>query len=169
MIAETASDSMGRDAQFVLPYGVTGFRDVNESPLPETDFREVVARCHAAARSLSAKVLASIAAPQRPPANFGVVTLGLPGRTINVFVNAIYPIVGFAHSPGAKDSNVTFVDEPELAAMLQNAGAWQILPKVMLDCPVTQDSLAQLGPGERHEIRYWKPRRIGDIVFNLWD
>ena len=34
---------------------------------------------------------------------------------------------------------------------------------------VTKADLDVLSDAERHEAKYWKPKRVGDIIFNWWD
>jgi len=34
---------------------------------------------------------------------------------------------------------------------------------------VEPKDLDALSPAERRQAKYWKPKRVGDIVFNWWD
>ncbi len=35
--------------------------------------------------------------------------------------------------------------------------------------PISNDHLSSLAELEKKEFAYWKPKKVGDIVFNYWD
>ena len=87
--------------------GITGFRDIDDPPLPATDFKKFSEHCHTAARSL--------------------------GGAVRV------------------------LQEPAARAALT------------LRKPVTPDDCLQLSRAECEQIRYWRPRTVGEVLFNFWD
>ena len=67
------------------------------------------------------------------------------------------------------DTTLAFVDVPGLSEALQGAGPFRVLSAQELDAPVRAEALSELAPRERKEIKYWKPRRVGEVLFNFWD
>ena len=123
--------------------------------------------CYEAARRLSGRVRATRAAG--PAANFHTVDLALAGQQLTVLCNAHFSLIGFAEPISPGQQVFDFVDVPPLAEALKSQGRFEVLTATELDSPVTQESLSLLSPAELQQVQYWKPRTIGQVVFNCWD
>lgn len=149
-----------------LPKGVTGF-DAPDGGVPVKRFASA---CHSAARQVSGRVQLIRAAYERVTPNFHEALITQPYRpdTVRVLCNAHYPIVVFA-LPAADDGDerLEFVDSPELAVALGTE--FSIVTRQEACAGVAHDLIAGLGEAELHQMRYWQPRRIGDVIFNTWD
>jgi hypothetical protein len=44
-----------------------------------------------------------------------------------------------------------------------------VLSVTTLNSPVTDRVTTQLATAEIEQLDYWKPSRIGDVIFNYWD
>lgn len=82
----------------------------------------------------------------------------------SVLACASAPNIDIIHYPFA------FIDFPELTTLFEND--YRILKKQELERPWrwTEQELASSLP--RHmikDINYWRPRTIGEVVFNSWD
>jgi hypothetical protein len=148
---------------------VTGFRSgVRAPPLPETDVRAFRGHCFAAARAAGGSVL-GFEAPYQHTNNFAAGILLLGDGPVAVLLNAHFPLVGFAHPPAVGELELRFVDAPTLVAAFRGFGGYQVLDWAVLEQRLTPEAVADLGNGERAEFKYWRPSRIGAVVFNSWD
>ena len=149
-----------------LPKGVTGF-DAPDEGVPVKRFTAV---CHAAARQVGGRVQQVRAAYEQVTPNFheALMTLRHGTETVRVLCNAQYPIVAFT-TPAANEGDVRleFVDCPELAEALR--AEFSIITRQDACAGVADELVAQLGDAELHQMRYWRPQRIGDVIFNYWD
>jgi hypothetical protein len=160
-----------------LPRGITGFRMAREAPLPETDQLLFKTHCYLAAQQIGGWVT-------RPPAtakvrsgtrNYIHCDVALPGlqswlppRALAIVLNLHHPFVAFAGSADVPGRYLQFEDHAELAAALTALDGLQVLTTTIL-ATAPRGLLSQLGPADLLEIKFWKPRRIGDIIFNYWD
>lgn len=63
----------------------------------------------------------------------------------------------------------SFSDAPaDFVAALAECG-FVIGDLAELNRRVTSDDLEMLSPAEQDQAKYWKPKRVGDIIFNWWD
>jgi hypothetical protein len=142
---------------------------VDDAPLPTSDVAAFRAHCFTAARLLSGHV-SRIEPPSGPTGqNFVSLVLELPEGRVAVLLNAHYPVVGFAEPPGENERRLRFVDIPRLAEVFGNLGGYRVLEASDLEGSATDVDGSRLGPAELEQIRYWKPTRIGDLIFNYWD
>jgi hypothetical protein len=89
-------------------------------------------------------------------------------RTVVLLLSAYVPLLAFAEPP-IRYMVQAFVDPPpELAERFRGLG-YQVLDRAALEAPVRKESLAELRKSELDQVRYWKPERIGDVIFNHWD
>jgi hypothetical protein len=154
-----------------LRKGITGFRHVNDPPLPSTDLLSFRSYCFAAARMLGGKVAHPGLEPVRVEANFTWLVLELPTGAVAVLLNRHSPVVGFARPWGEDGPHglITFLNCERLAGVFEEMGGYEVVSQTELGRPVRPDDLRQLSPAEMEQVKYWKPRRLGDIVFNFWD
>ena len=154
----------------VLPSGITGFHKRGDVPLAVTDVAAFRAHCHEAARRASGRVV-SITGPYTSDhyRNYAVGVLALPAGRIAVLLNAHHPIVTFAEPPGEGEVLLRFRECPVLAEVFGSFGQYQVVPAAQLEQPATSGSLRELTDIEREQLSYWKPKRVGDVVFNWWD
>jgi hypothetical protein len=149
-----------------LPKGVTGF----DAPNDGVPVKRFTTACHTAARQARGQVQQVRAAYEQvtPNVHEALVTLRNASETVRVLCNAHHPIVAFT-SPATREGDVRlrFVDCPELAAVLSSE--FNILTSQEAGAGVSSDVVAQLGEAELEQMRYWSPRRIGDVIFNYWD
>ena len=152
-----------------LPRGVTGFRAGKEAPpLPQMDLPRFRGHCYTAARAVAGTVL-GFEPPYNFTNNFAVGTLDLQPGPVAVLLNAHFPFVGFAEPPAVGELKLRFVDVPELVAVFRGFGVYEVLDREATEQPLTPEAVAELARAERAQFRYWRPSRVGDVVFNSWD
>lgn len=153
-----------------LPAGIASLRGWKDDPsLPGTDLHLLTTQCFTAARTLRGRVL------QKPTwdmtTNFAAAVLKFESQVI-VLVNVIHPVVGFAMPPEHdfhRFGPYNFIDCEPLAAALSLPADYRIASCEELERPVLKEYLGRLSPPELERARYFRPRRVGDIIFNAWN
>jgi hypothetical protein len=160
------------DVPYTLPRGVTGFWSDGEPP-PVTDLRAFRADCHAAARELGGTLLTFEGAGEDGHVrNYARAVFDLPGvGMVALLLNAHYPVVVFADADTLTGTPPLFKDVTALAAWFaaNTTGRYRVLTAEEAGAPVTDTACRLLAPAEMAQVRYWRPERIGDILFNHWD
>src|SRR5262245_43671660 len=129
------------EATLELRSGITGFRHLDDPPLPTCDLRAFRESCHAAARALGGRVIsAAITAGSATRANYVGATLELPGGLVSVVLNLHHPVVAFVTPPSGKRSDLEFVEALALAEAFEGSGTHEILTASEAREPVTEQA-----------------------------
>ena len=152
-----------------LPRGITGFHDGDEPPPPACDIRAFRGLCHAGSRALGGRVVGTGGPVGSGVANFTGLTLDLPGGRVAVLINLHHPIVAFAEAGEFDEGRIRFIDAPALARHLDAGGGYLVLAAQEAASPVGEASCRLLARAELTQVRYWRPRCIGEVAFNRWD
>jgi hypothetical protein len=160
----------------ILQRGITGFRHIDDAPIQVLDMADFHYQCYTVARSIGGRVISKSHTPDGVPTNFVMAVLDLPNRPLAILMNHHFPIIGLAVAP--QDGNIGlphFVEHgandgsSTIAEYFQAAGKYQVLNRADLEQPLCERDLALLAPAEAMQIRYWRPYRVGDVIFNFWD
>lgn len=123
--------------------------------------------CHRLARDMGADLLDFVESLY--PANFYKAVFHFQAGDICLVLNKHYPLLAFAKT--ADSVKIEFIDYPDGKALISDD--YTVLSKNELDAPVPKNSdelrSGGLNKGEVKQIKYWKPERMGEIVFNFWD
>ena len=149
-----------------LPCGITGFWRVGEQPPPATDINTFCRHCYEAARKLGGHVL-SIEKPNHR--SFAVGTLAFPADQVAVLLNAQYPIIGFAEPAMSGELSLRFRDSAVLAEVFHELRVYAVLSASELERRPTSGDFGALSEAELAQVAYWRPQRVGDVIFNYWD
>ena len=149
----------------ILPEGITGFFEGSRGVAPPViDPKSFARACHAAAREESGSVerfeLAGIAR------NYHWAVLRRRDA-IAVLCNADFPWVAFAEA--SEGLPLRFVEATALSSRIKGAMPCESVSLSSLKAHPDARLLVNLRPVERGQIRYWRPQRLGDIIFNFWD
>ncbi len=93
---------------------------------------------------------------------------GRLGGTIAAALNGVFPLLAFVIPPEERQFKLEFADCPELGATFEQLG-YKVLPAVELARPLTREMWQGLGPHEQKDVLYFRPRRVGDVIYNYWD
>jgi len=137
-----------------------------------TDLREFRRACHEAARRTGGRIVEfRIADSVTPNFHQGVLDYGDHRLSIVCTRDRAEPVVAVAE-PRAIDATaisagpLTFVDAPDLFAVLAEFPAFQVLTPADLAGPFD----ARTWPGYRPvDLKYWAPVDLGEVLFNYWD
>jgi hypothetical protein len=155
--------------EVLLQDGVSGFH-IND--LPKVDSSQFKKLCYAFASYQGGK-LASFEKPHEPQ-NFFKAELKWNEESVFILLNSTYPIVAFASS--VDYFNIQFIDQPPLIGLEAFSPSFTIATANELNETLKVDekaltvlNLNNLNPIEIGQIFYWKPKTVGDVVFNFWD
>lgn len=153
-----------------LRAGISGFRHSGDPELPMCDLKRFFSCCREAAHELGGRVLRTGHESEGVAASFAKVTLEIPAGELAVLLNRHFPVVGFA-APLAdgEAAPFQFKDCEELADVFRKSGEYDVATQDDLERSFHESDWSQLLPAEIAQVRYWRPRRIGDVVFNFWD
>jgi hypothetical protein len=149
--------------------GITGFRHIDDEPLPASDVAAFRTHCFTAARLLSGRVSRVESPSSHTSNNFASSVLELPEGLVAVLLNAHFPVIGFAEPPREGEMRLRFVEVPKLAEVFRGFGGYRVAEVSDLERRATDEDSSRLAPAELEQIRYWRPSRVGDLVFNFWD
>lgn len=151
----------------LLPHGITGFADRRpDAPLPAADLAKSFTKaCQIAARAELGRVERVDSA--NPSRSYHQAILQWQGVAIAALCNAYRPWIAFAEP--SDDLPLRFIGAVALANRFRDAMDCEILGPELLEAHPDASALAGLSNVERGQVRYWRPQRIGDIIFNTWD
>jgi hypothetical protein len=149
--------------------GITGFWEMDDPPLPASDLKTFAEHCYSAARSLKGTIRQVQAPSSQLCSNFAQAILEISGVLIAVLLNAHFPVVAFARPREDGEMQFRFIDAEPLAKVFKGLGCYEVLTSRQANRRLAPEDTLLLGRGEKDQVRYWRPRVIGDIVFNFWD
>lgn len=149
--------------------GISGFL-INDLPkVYSSQFKKL---CYSLANVTQGKFV-SFEMPLRSQ-NFYKAELELNDEVFFILLNSSYPIVAFASS--VENFNIHFIDHPHSNLIKTFSNVFTIVNVNELVEPIEIDERTQtllnknnLNKSEISQILYWKPKTVGDVVFNFWD
>ncbi|WP_096274445.1 hypothetical protein [Paucisalibacillus globulus] len=154
----------------ILRNGVTGFNRPNDISVDGVFFKKI---CYSVIHNHGGEII-SFNEPEYAR-NYYQVKITMNGDDLYILLNGTYPFLTFASS--IEDvTAIRFVTHDKLAAEF-NPYYRILLPEELDNLLVIKEQSGrisieienELNDAELTNIKYWKPRRIGDVVFNSWD
>jgi hypothetical protein len=128
---------------------VTGFRRVQAAPLPTSDFGAFKAVCYDASRRLGGLVLLAESCDGKVTPNFHRVGVSFRGKPLEGGILTL-----------------AFLEVPELEGPFVE---WRVLKPGELYAPILPETLSLLSEAERAQVKSWKAKTVGEVIFNFWD
>ena len=153
----------------ILQRGTTGFQHFKDPQLPLVDLRAFRTVFHAVAQGLSAKVIHN---PRRNPdaeCSFADALLQVEDDRVVVLLNCFHPLIAFASETTAGYPPEFRNNHADLAQAFSVYPNFTVLSVATLTESPTAGMMSNLAPAEMEQFNYWKPPRIGDVIFNYWD
>ncbi|MFB9325150.1 hypothetical protein ACFFSY_04365 [Paenibacillus aurantiacus] len=159
----------------LLLQGVTGFGEREEGSSAHTNAgARFKAFCYDAARLLGSEVVL-IEQPKLLKRNYHRAFLRHSKGSFDLLLHEVYPWVACASSVAW--SAIEFVDLPlVIGAMPALDDAYELLTVRELNEALLIDERTRsvlndnrLHKADLEQILYWKPRTVGEVVFNCWD
>ncbi|MBC5636318.1 hypothetical protein H8S33_05685 [Ornithinibacillus sp. BX22] len=152
----------------ILLNGVSGFN----GPDPVTDGEYFKKVCYSLIHRLNGNVL-SFSEPEAAR-HYYEVKVNVLEENMSILLNNVYPFIAFASS--VDHGYIKFIDnEPLLNGF---SPYYRVLRSNELNEPlVIKENKGRIIVGNKNElneaelnnIKYWKSKTVGDIVFNYWD
>jgi hypothetical protein len=147
---------------------VTGIESRKEGPPSYTDYQAFRGHCYVAAREAGWSVREVMAPRQSVACNYALAVLASGESSIAVALNGVFPLLAFAAPPEDGRLDLDFADCPGLGAAFERLG-YTVIPAAELARPISQEMWQGLAPHEQKQLRYFRPRRVGDVIYNYWD
>lgn len=96
--------------------------------------------------------------------NFYYCEMQFHKRNCFVMLNSSYPYVAFASLVSME--KIIYIDKPDYIKHIPDN--YLVLNKKVLET-IFGNCENQLNQAERKQILYWKPKTVGEIIFNFWD
>ena len=150
----------------ILPAGITGFFEEGRNATPAAvDPASFIGACHAAARAESGRV--ERFEPAGAARNYHRAIFRMRPGDVAVLCNAHVAIIALAEA--GDELPLRFLEADSLASRIAEGMPCEIASRSTLEAHPDAESLANLGSVELDQIKYWRPRRVGEILFNEWD
>ncbi|KGM45228.1 hypothetical protein P9D43_22580 [Neobacillus niacini] len=154
-----------------LPAGITGFYDLKNNQPPNVDGKQFKQVCSTLVNRSGGKVL-EFKEPQYPM-NFYDIEVKAFNKHFHILLNEHYPYLAFASV--VEFGKINFIDVPELKQFrsLYKVLSVRELNEPLVLNPNSKEGILQnendLNSAELEQVAYWKPKRIGEVIFNYWD
>lgn len=146
----------------ILPKGITGFGGVDTAPPPHLDEKAFCQMCYFIAMENGGTV--TELDTDTYPRNFYSAKLSRYDDAVFILQNIHCPYIAFAR----RDNFDRFIltSRPEWLQLSEGSGRFLSPDELNQDWRglCEELSLEELG-----QIRYWKPRTVGETIFNTWD
>jgi hypothetical protein len=102
-----------------------------------------------------------------PNYNQGIIDYGDRRLAIVCTRDRMVPFLAVAEPKGLGEwGSLTFVDAPEIVAILAELPDVRVFTKAELAVPLDIKLWPDVSP---HDVKYWRPDSLGDALFNDWD
>ena len=149
-----------------LPTGVTGFYFYKNEPPPQMNLKQYKAVCYQIASLTGGLILRFVEAKEQKIRNYHTAIVKNQEVEYYILCNAHYPLIGF--SIQLDNGSFDFIDVGPVAEDFTSTG-FTILSAFFLNNSPSQGLYRALNTVELKQINYWKPDKIGNIIFNDWN
>lgn len=151
-----------------LVEGITGFYDASERDgLPHVAVEIFKKEVVGALAPLGYKLVEIEEAGVTP--NFHLALFEQDGTKLAVVCNSIYPYIALANAPEESGCELKFITNERIEYAIGAYTTFAVIPFISLCEKLTPDSLSCLNKAELHQVNYWRPNTVGEIIFNWWD
>jgi hypothetical protein len=151
-----------------IPRYATGFWHVTDAVFPTPiDIKQFRGACHQAARHTGWQVESVDKSVRAENFHRALLTTTHPDRQITLLCNNYVPLLAVTE-PEPQYMQPIFAEAPDLAEAFADT-PFRMLSPAELNDPLTDTHLTDLPRVERDQIRNWKPKTVGETVFNFWD
>ncbi|WP_132313692.1 hypothetical protein [Paenibacillus sp. BK033] len=157
--------------EVLLLDGISGFPVDDRTRADSLQFKRL---CYTLASYSNGKLL-SFEEPHVSQ-NFYKVELGWENKSTSTYIllNSSYPFVAFASSVQYFD--IDYVDDSLSNDVNAFSTGFRVLPVVVLNQRLILEERTQtvlnensLNKAELNQIFHWKPKTVGEVIFNFWD
>jgi hypothetical protein len=150
----------------IMRKGITSF--FSRNPLPEfpfTEFQQIAFACSVRCGFSVAGLSERGATP-----NFHSASLERRDEKLLMLGHSNYRIIAFAEPREEYSCELIFRDAIDLAeCVVEMYPEFTIASTTDLSLEIQESDLRMLDRAEVEQVKYWKPRTIGELAFNWWD
>ncbi|MFP7736181.1 hypothetical protein ACLHDF_22800 [Priestia aryabhattai] len=155
-----------------LPNGITGFYSSIENKPNEINENHFKDRCFNVVRKNGGRILEID--ELNFTTNFLKVKVNIFNREIHVLLNAYYPFLALTST--VEFRYINFINDPVLSKNFMPF--YKVLSKEELNEPLdirkrkgklSLENKNKLNSSELEQLFYWKPKTVGEVIFNFWD
>lgn len=151
-----------------LKDGITGFLHMSQrKSLPHIEMETFKKEIAGSLAQLGYRLLYFREAGVTP--NFHLVVFEKGGERLGVICNSIYPVVALVKEFDEGVCELRYIEDANAEYLIESCTSFYIVSAADLDQELTSDALKELSEAELSQIKYWKPKTIGEAVFNWWD
>ncbi|WP_169089680.1 hypothetical protein [Paenibacillus sp. PL91] len=155
----------------LLRDGISGFYNT-EIDISLTDTSHFKKLCYALANHVGGKLL-NVSEPQET--NFYCADIQINGKEIHILLNGIYPLIAIASR--VEYMNILFIDDQTISIGIEAYSTeYRVLQLRELSEQIQLDDRKNklrnentLNEKELKQIFYWKPKTVGEVIYNHWD
>lgn len=146
---------------------LVGFVEPGQGRIDTVSENAFRSACHAAARAVGGAVV-EFRVPDVTP-TFYLAHITEREAVTAVLCHRAEPYLAFTRPLEADAMSIEFLDNPSLAAAFGDNARFTPLDAGTLDRPLTEADFAGLDPGCLKQLRYWRPKSLGEAMFNWFD
>ena len=147
---------------FKLPAGVTVSSGQNQGP--DDSFARFKSACIEAGRRAGGWASGFVQAGITP--NFHQSTIKYDGKKLLIVCNGTFSFIAFAE---AKDSaTLEFLDDADFAKSFKLQG-YRVLESALLSRNLDKHNCTELDETELDQLKYWRSKVVGEVIFNWYD
>ena len=150
-----------------LPPGITGYVSDISQKKNAVSFSEFKADMMKLGQKLHFEIIACHAIITCE--NYFSCQIIVEGQTISILCNTVYPLIGFCEAENPNTMPRKFVSIEELKNYFIGLRNYTVVPPEFLHSPVVSSLIEDLSLQELSHINRWRPKEMGEIVFNYWD
>lgn len=144
----------------MLPNGITGFRDSDDFYIAQQDEKIFKKFCYAITLPYHYVIVSFDI--ELTSKNFYSAKIKTEQGSLYLLENAYYPWIAFAKS--LEFAKIEFIESP---FHLPDQDVYVLtLSELQKDW---HNSVSKLSKAELEQIKHWKPKTVGEIIFNFWD
>lgn len=144
-----------------LPNGVSGFYDSEANKPPQIDGKKFKQLCYHFAACNGGKVINFNLS--HSSTNFYYAQVEIFDLVFYILLNEHYPYLAF--TAAIESGDIQFVDIPALSE--QFSLYYRVLDTKELSVHIEDKHKSELNSAELQQISYWKPEKIGQVLFNF--
>ncbi|MUV38803.1 hypothetical protein JNUCC1_02674 [Lentibacillus sp. JNUCC-1] len=104
------------------------------------------------------------------------IVIKVRNKSVHALLNSQYPFIAFTSSRQGDEHHFPFIDDVELSNIFNPY--YEVLSFEQLNKPVryhqqgtniTLENENTLHQADLKQLAFWKPKTVGEIVFNYWD
>ncbi|MFK8031995.1 MAG: hypothetical protein AB8G18_17325 [Gammaproteobacteria bacterium] len=148
--------------EFKLPKGVSGFSNKDQNH--DVSFARFKSACVEAGRRAGGWASKYVQAGVTP--NFHQATIKYDGKSLHVVCNPEFGFIAFAEATNS--ASLEFFDDADFTKSFKLQG-YKVIQSAVLSEKLDDNNCSELHETELEQVKYWRSKVVGDVIFNWYD